>query len=120
MSQKESTLASFKFAGHGIADAFKSEPNLRIHCLIALIAIFAAYFLGFTLTEWAILVITIALVLIFELVNTCIEKITDIVSPEVSEKARVIKDISAGIVLISALGAVVEGLLLFLPKILQF
>jgi diacylglycerol kinase len=120
MSQKESTLSSFKFAFRGISDAVKSEPNLRIHFFIALIALLLAYFLGFNLTEWAILAMTIGTVIIFELTNTCIEKIVDLLSPEISEKARIIKDISAGIVLISALTAVAVGLLLFLPKILQF
>jgi diacylglycerol kinase len=108
---------SFKDAFHGINDALKSEPNLRIHFLATILAIILAYYLKFNLTEFAVLTLTIFSVVILELVNTVIEKLVDMHSLEISEEARIIKDISAGAVLLSAIMAAIIGLLLFLPKL---
>ena len=74
--------------------------------------------LKLSLVEWAILIITIGLVLISEFINTSLEQIVDIVSPEKQEKARIAKDVAAAGVLVSAIVAVLIGALLFLPKII--
>jgi len=66
--------------------------------------------------EWAILTITIGLVLISEFINTSLEQIVDLVSPEKQEKAKIAKDVAAAGVLVSAIVAVLIGALLFLPK----
>lgn len=112
-------IQSFKYAFTGIKDALKSEPNLRVHLLAGFLAFNLAYILNFTYLEWAVLVVIVSLVVLMELVNTIVEKVIDIVSPQKSERARLIKDISAAIVLITAITSVLVGLLLFLPKILQ-
>jgi diacylglycerol kinase len=108
---------SFKDAFHGIRDAFRSELNLRIHFLATILAVVLAFYLKFNLTEFAILTLTIFSVVIFELINTVVEKLVDMHSLEISEEARIIKDISAGAVLLSAIMAAIIGLLLFLPKL---
>lgn len=119
MSKRNGIVKSFGYAGNGIKDAFKNEPNFKIHLSLAILSIILAIFLGLTNVEFAILLITITIVLILELVNTVVEKIVDVISPEISQEAKIIKDLSAGIVLISALSAIVVGVILFLPKILQ-
>lgn len=119
MSTDFRLTSSFKFAFSGIKEALKSEPNLKIHFLLAFSALVLAYILKFPLVEWAILVMTIGLVLVLELVNTSLEAIVDLVSPEVKEKARVAKDVAAAGVLISAIVATLIGAFLFLPKILD-
>lgn len=115
----QATLKSFKHAFDGLKDAIKSEPNLRFHFLMALLVLVAAYILKFDLKEFTILVITISYVISLELINTLIEKIVDLHSKEISEAARVIKDISAGVVLLGAISSIIIGALLFLPKIIQ-
>ncbi len=77
--------------------------------------------LGFVLNlssiEWAILIITIGLVLISEFINTSLEQIVDIVSPEKQEKAKIAKDVAAASVLVSAIVSILVAVFLFLPKI---
>lgn len=110
-------MKSFIYAFQGIKDALKSEPNLKIHFALALISIFFAKFFNFSYLEWAVLVLTIFLVISLELVNTVVEKIVDIASPQISEKARIAKDISAAVVLLGAVASIIIGILLFLPKL---
>ncbi len=119
MSKKENIFGSFGYAFEGIAKAFKSEPNLKVHIVAGVLVLLTAYFFKVTKTEWLILALTITLVIILELINTVIETITDIVSPRYSPRAKIIKDVSAGAVAVSAILAVIVGVVLFLPKILQ-
>lgn len=115
-----SILKSFKYAFHGISDALKSEPNLRVHMIATLTVFVLGYFLKLNSLEFAILTITASSVIVLELVNTVVEKITDKIYPEIDEKARIIKDISAASVLLSAITSIVVGLFLFLPKIIPY
>lgn len=110
-------LNSFKNAFNGIKDALISEPNLRFHFFASIVAILLAIFLKFDLEEFSILILTIFFVVILEFINTAIEKLSDIVHPEKSEKIRVIKDISAGVVLLGAIASLLIGCFLFLPKL---
>ncbi len=113
------THQSFKYAINGIKDAFKSEPNLSVHLLFALIAIIFAYFLDFSNTEFMILIITIFTVIILELINTIVEKLVDMHSLKITEEARQIKDISAAVVLLSAISSIIIAGFLFLPKFIS-
>lgn len=108
---------SFKFAIQGIRDAIKSEPNLSVHLLFGLVAIILGYFMKLTNHEMAILLLTIFVVIILEMVNTAIEKIVDLHSLKKSELARQIKDISAGVVFLASILAIIVGSFLFLPKL---
>jgi len=110
-------LNSFKNAFNGIRDAIKSEPNLRIHFLASFIVVILAFYLKFNSTELSILFLTIFFVISLELVNTIVEKLVDMHSKEISEDARIIKDISAGIVLLGTIASTIIGSLLFLPKL---
>lgn len=111
-------LDSFKYAYNGFRDALKSEANLSIHLLFGTIALIFAYYFEFTTIEFSVLLLVIFSVVILELVNTIVEKLVDMHSLKISEEARVIKDISAAIVLLSSVLAVIIGALLFIPKII--
>ncbi len=108
---------SFSYAFKGISDALKSETNLRIHFIISIVVSLLAIYFKFSTVEYAILFLTIFLVIILEFVNTTIEKLSDIVHPDKSEEVRIVKDISAGAVLLSAIASIIVGAFLFLPKL---
>jgi len=119
MSLRHPTLRSFSFAFNGLKTALKTEPNLRIHFIITIFVISTALILGFSALELSILTLTIGFVLILELINTSLEALTDIVSPEIQEKARLIKDVSAAAVLIASFLSLFVGFFLFFPKLLR-
>src|SRR5258708_5129167 len=105
MSKRNSMVKSFGYAGNGVKEAFKNEPNFRIHVIVAAIALVLAFYFQFTVVKLAILVLTIFFVIILELINTAIEKVVDKISPNYSPIAKVAKDVSAAAVLLSALAA---------------
>ncbi len=110
-------IKSFGFAFTGIYELFKSEPNARIHFLAAVCALIAGILLRISKSEWCVILIVIAIVWAAEAFNTVIEKLTDHLFPEYHETARIVKDISAGAVLVCAMAALVCGLIIFLPKL---
>jgi len=117
MSKHFKIIKSFGFALDGLETAFKQEFNFKIHIIIAFAAIITAYFIGFSILEWAILFFTIFLVFIMETLNTTIEALVDLISPEYNAKAKIVKDVSAAGVFLSAILALIIGVLLFVPKI---
>jgi len=117
MGMNHSTFKSFKYAIEGIKTAFRREPNLRIHSLIGLFALIVGYFLKLTSTEWLILILTIFIVIALELINTVLEALVDLHSPEIKNEAKIAKDVSAAVVLVASVFAIVVGAILFLPKI---
>jgi diacylglycerol kinase len=108
---------AFKYAWEGVLFLFRNEPNARIHLALALAAAALAWWLGFSAIEWAILVITIGLVFAAEALNTAIEALTDLVSPDYHPQAKAAKDVAAAAVTIVAVAAVIMALFLYLPKI---
>lgn len=113
MNKRFSLINSFKCAFKGIAFVVQHERNMRIHMVFVLYVAFFSAFYDFSKTEIAVLVITCALVMILEILNTAIEVIVDKVSPKYSPLARVAKDAAAGAVLLSAVMAVIVGAVLF-------
>jgi len=118
MGLKHSTSKSFSFAFQGIKTAFKREPNFRIHTTFAVLVLILAAILRFTPIEWLILAFTITFVITLELLNTVLEAMVNLISPDINEEAKVAKDVSAGMVLVVSILAVIVGLILFVPKIL--
>jgi diacylglycerol kinase len=110
-------LLSFKYAGQGIWTLFSTQPNARIHLFVLLLVVGMGIGYSISITEWLILVLTFGVVLTAEAFNTALEFLTDLVSPEPHPLAGKAKDVAAGAVLISAIMAVVVGLIIFLPKI---
>jgi diacylglycerol kinase len=112
-------IKSFGYALSGLADLFKTEQNAKIHLAITILVISAGLIFKIAPIEWCIVLICIALVISTEALNTCIEKTIDYLFKEKNETARIVKDISAGAVLICAIISVICGLIIFLPKVLN-
>ena len=110
---------SFKYAIEGIWTSFKTERNMKIHIFIMILVIIAGIILKINKSEWIICIILFAIVIGSDLFNTSIETIVDMVMPEKNEKAKIAKDVSAGAVLVVAIGAAIIGLVIFVPRILN-
>lgn len=108
-------IKSFGYAFHGIFSSTK-EQNMRIHIVSAFIVIIAGVLTGLSYSEWLILIMIISLVIGAEMINTAIENVVDLASPEIHPLAKQAKDIAAGAVLVFVLTSVIIGLLIFLPK----
>jgi Diacylglycerol kinase len=108
---------SIEFAFKGIYALIKSEPNAQIHLFASILAILSGLFLNISNTEWCLIIFAIAFVWTAEALNTTIEKIVDHFFPEFDEKARYLKDVSAGAVLISSIAALITGIIIFVPKL---
>lgn len=116
---KRNFITSLKIAVFGLMAAFKEERNFRIQSLIGTIVIILMIALELSSIEKSIILLTILVVLSLELINSQIEKFLDLIQPEHHPKVKIIKDFSAGAVLISALGSVVIGISIFLPHIIS-
>lgn len=113
-----SRIRSFKYAIAGIRTFIRREHNARIHLVATVAVIIAAIVVRISMTQAVALTIVIALVWITEILNTCIERMADLITLEQNPQIKFIKDIAAAAVLIAAIAAVVTGLLIFIPKIL--
>lgn len=111
-------IQGFGYALNGIWHAAVTQLNFRVHLVAALVAVYAGYALHISTNEWLWIILCIAMVLIAELFNTALEFLTDLVSPEYNKKAGLVKDMGAGAVLITAICALVIGLIIFVPKLL--
>lgn len=115
---KKKLINSFKYAFMGIKSAFKTEQNMKIHFTIMSLVILAGIFFHIEVMEWIICVGCFSFVIGAEMFNTAIEKTVDLISLEKNEIAKLAKDISAGAVLVFAIGSAIIGLLIFVPKII--
>jgi undecaprenol kinase len=106
-------VRSFGHAIDGLAYLLRHEWNFRIHLAITLVVVVAAAVLGFDRLEWIALLLIIALVLVAEALNTALERLVDLVQPEIHPTARWAKDAGAAAVLLASLMAILIGLLLF-------
>lgn len=112
-------LRSFVYAFAGIGWMLRSQRNAQVHVLITCIVIIAGCLFRISVGEWLALIMFITLVLALEALNTALEAVVDLASPQIHPLARRAKDAAAGAVLISAIGAVVAGVIVFLPKFLD-
>lgn len=112
-------MKSFKYAFAGINYAFNNEPNLIIHLIIATLVIAASIMFQVTPLEMGVLGLTMLIVITTEMVNTAIERMVDLITKEHRIEAMIAKDVASGMVLVSAIGAIIIGLLVFVPHILE-
>ncbi|MCL4382550.1 MAG: diacylglycerol kinase family protein [Patescibacteria group bacterium] len=110
---------SFKNAFAGLSYALTSQPNFKIHVFLATAAILSGFFLGISFIEMTILVLVTFIGLATEMMNTAIESVTDLVTTEWRESAKTAKDVAAGMMLLTAIGATIIALLILGPKILE-
>lgn len=113
-------LKSFSHAFNGLKILWKEEHNARIHFVFVFLVILAGLIFKITQSEWISIVFTIALVISMEIINSSIENLADFVSPSIHPHIKKIKDLAAAAVLVSAIAAVVIGLVIFVPRILEF
>ena len=106
-------LKGFKYAFNGILYCIKNERNMRIHIAVMLCIVIFARFFKLTAVNWAILFLTFSIVISAEAINTAIEKLCDFVCKEKRRLIGIVKDVSAGAVLISAIFAVCVGVCTF-------
>jgi len=111
-------IRGFGYAFKGLAYAAKTQLNFRVHLVLAVTAILLGYALHISTAEWLWITLCIGMVLLTELINTAIELLVDLVSPEYNENAGRIKDMCAAAVLITAITALFIGLVIFVPKLL--
>lgn len=111
-------VSSFRFAIKGLADLFKTQPNARVHLAATVLVLGAGIYFHISRTEWAALALCVAMVVSMEAMNTAIEHVVDLVSPDFHPLAGRAKDVAAAAVLLAAMGAVAVGGIVFLPKIL--
>lgn len=117
--KSNSLISSFGYAIEGIKKAFKTERNLKIHTLAMVLVVILGFVLKLAVWEWVTCIILFALVIGAELLNTSIEEVVNLLSPEIRVYAKYAKDIAAGAVLVFAVASAVVGVIMFLPKIVS-
>ena len=111
-------IRSFKFAFVGLWTMLKSQQNAWIHTFATIAVVIAGIVLKISSGEWCWLVLAIIAVWVAEALNTAFEFLADVASPEFHPLVKKAKDVAAGAVLISAIGAIVIGIIVFGPYIL--
>lgn len=110
-------LRSVLFACRGIYYC-RGQLNFRLHLLATVIVIAAGLYFKINGTEWIFIILCCTLVLAMEMLNTAIEKVCDLVTTEIHPLIKIIKDVSAGAVLVCAFGSICTAAIIFIPKIL--
>ncbi len=110
-------LRSFHYAWEGFRFLLKDEHNFRIHFMAMLFAIAFGFYFRISSFEWIALILAISGVLVSESINTSIEKLSDLVSPDFHPLVKIAKDVAAFAVLLTVLVAIIVGGIIFLPKI---
>lgn len=111
---------SFKFASAGIWWGLKYNQNLRFHFAAAIIVIILSIVFRINAFEMGVLGVMILVVIVSEMMNTVVEEVVDLIVQEHRQQAKIAKDVAAGMVLVSALGSVIVGFLVFGPHIYHF
>lgn len=117
--KKDPLYKSFGYAFQGIFNTIRTERNIKIHCVAAILVTIFGIWLQISKTEWMICFILFGLILALELVNTAVEATVDLFTEERKPLAKKAKDAAAGAVLVAAIFAAVIGILIFIPKLLE-
>ncbi len=112
-------LKSFGFAIAGVLTAFKLNLNLKIHLFLAVIAIVAGIIFNLSHLELIFVVILIMLVFSAEMINSALEEVVNLLVNEHRLEAKIAKDVSAGMVLVVSLGALICGIVIFTPHLFK-
>ncbi len=113
-------IRSIRHALDGILEMLKGQHNAWVHAVATICVVFAGFFFRVKTTEWCVLVLVILSVWVAEALNTAFEFLCDVASPEFHPQVKKSKDVAAGAVLLSAIGAVIIGLIIFLPYVLVY
>jgi len=118
--KKRSLLASFRNAFTGFQHCFSTQRNFRIHLFCAGLVLLLGFFFKIDQIKTLLLFFTITLVLVLEMINTSLENLVDLLSPQLRKKAQIVKDVAAGAVLLVAILAVLMGFVIFSPYLWLF
>lgn len=111
-------LKSFTYSWDGIKALLRTEHNTYIHLVCMVLAFALGFVLRISRIEFMVLVVVVFMVLVAEVFNTAIEKTMDFISLEKHPQIKLVKDLASAAVLLTAVGAVIVGLLIFVPKLL--
>lgn len=114
-----SRLRSFRYAFSGWWHVIRSQRNAWIHAVISIAVVLVSFWLWLEPRDWAVIILAIALVWTAEFINTALEAIVDLASPQRNHLAKIGKDVGAAAVLIAALASVLIGLLILGPPLWQ-
>ncbi len=113
-------IKSFRNAINGFLIAWREQRNLKIHSLAVVLVTVAGFYFEFTYTDWSLVILAIGLVMGLEVMNSSVEDLVNFVSPEKRKEAGRIKDLAAGAVLVTAIAALVLGVIIIWNKIYFF
>jgi diacylglycerol kinase len=119
MDNKQSILSSFKHGFNGMVYFFLHERNGQVQIAVAATVVVLAVCLGVSATEWLALLLCITLVLSLEMMNSATEKLCDLVQEEYHPIIKIVKDVAAGSVLLTAIFSLIIGCIVLLPKLIQ-
>lgn len=108
-------IKSFQYAFRGLAKVFREEQNLRVQVTAGVFAFVLALYLGINSTEWCILIVVSTIVLLMEIVNSAVERVTDVLKPRIHTYVKEVKDIMAAAVMLASILAVIVGIIIFYP-----
>lgn len=111
-------MVKFKYAIEGIISAYRSELHMKIHIVMASMAVILGIYCHINILEWCVILLCIGSVIALELINTAIEAVVDLITPNYHPLAKIAKDVAAGAVLIMAIIAAICGIIIFIPKLI--
>ncbi len=114
-----SRLLAFRYAFAGWGHVLRTQRNAWIHGVMSVLVFAVSMWLGLSRVEWAVILLTVTMVWLAEFINTAIEAVVDLASPQRHELARISKDVGAAAVLITALNSILVGLLILGPPLLH-
>ncbi len=112
-------LRSVRYAIQGLAVMFRSQHNAWVHAAASVVVVGTSAYLGISRADWCWIILAIVAVWTAEALNTALEFLTDVASPEFHPIAGKAKDVAAGAVLISAIGSIIVGVLILGPHVLS-
>ncbi len=118
-TEKRTHKDSFRDAFAGLGWAIKTQPNFRIHILLSVCALLLGAYLHISNGEFSLIVFTILLGLTAEMINTSLESMTDLITTDYRQEAKIAKDVAAGMMLLTAFGAIAVACFVFLPYLLS-
>lgn len=110
---------SFIYAFRGLLKTFREEQNLRIQAAAAAAVVFLGLYFKISSLQWSILIIAITLVILMEIANSAVERVTDVLKPRIDGYVKEIKDIMAAAVMLSSFAAVIIGLIILGPPLIE-
>ncbi|MEK7065207.1 MAG: diacylglycerol kinase family protein [Patescibacteria group bacterium] len=113
-------IQSLKDAWHGVKFVFKHEQNFRVQTFVAIAVVLAGWYFRLSKPEWILVIFLILSVITLEFLNSAVEKLSDILKPRLDYQVEAVKDIMAGVVFLTSLGAIVIGVIIFWPHLIFY